>query len=372
MGHLCTDINQGALPAILPFLVLRHNLSYASAASLILAANLVSSAVQPLFGYLGDKYSRPWLMSLGIVLAGSGIALIGVCQSYWTILAAAAISGLGIALFHPEGGKIANYVSGEKKGAGLGVFVIGGNLGFVLGPIIATSAVVWRGLEGTAVFLIPAFVMAAIILRFTSRFKEISLAANKVNALETEPKQADDWVAFSKVAFVISCRSILQYAFLAFIPLYFISVFFQSEAAANTNLIIFSLAGAIATLVGGRISDIIGFRRTIRITFFALAPLIFCLLQMGNNHWAALMVALIGMAMNSTAGTLIAMGQAFVPNRIGFASGIALGLTISVGGVFAPLIGMIGDAFGLMRAMHTLLGVAVVAWLLTLFLPNQR
>jgi FSR family fosmidomycin resistance protein-like MFS transporter len=354
LGHLCTDINQGALPAVLPFLVLRHNLSYMAAASLILAANLVSSVIQPYFGYLGDKYSRPWLMSLGVMLAGSGIALIGFGQSYGAIFAAAALSGLGIALFHPEGGKIANFVAGDKKGTGLGVFIIGGNLGFTLGPVIATGALVLWGLQGTIVFLIPAVVMAGILLPFTSGFREVSLAAKNAKTIKTEPSQTDDWSAFSKVAFAISCRSILHYAFLAFIPLYFISVFLQSEAEANTNLIVFSLASAVATLAGGSISDRIGFRRITRITFFAMAPLIFIMLQTGNSLFATFLVALIGIAMNSTAGTLIAMGQAFIPNRIGLASGITLGLAISVGGVFAPFIGLVGDSFGIMAAMYTI------------------
>ena len=370
LGHLFTDMNQGALPAILPFLILLRNFSYTSAAGLVLAVNLISSVIQPLFGYWGDKFSRPWLMSLGILLAGTGIALIGLSNSYQTTFAAATISGLGIALFHPEGGKLANFVAGEKKGTGLGIFIVGGNFGFVLGPIAASVVLVLFGLNGTLLFLIPAGIMSAIYLKFNSEFKEITVSARKTANLETGLKQIDEWNAFIRVALVISCRSIMQYSLLTFIPLYFIGVFFQSEAAANINLIVFSLAGAIATIAGGRISDSVGFRRTVRVTFFTIAPLMFFLLQTESSLLAALTVIPIGFAISSSAGALVAMAQGFVPNHIGLASGISLGLGISVGGVCAPLIGLIGDAFGLRPAMYAILAVAVLAWLLTLILPK--
>ncbi|MDR2109480.1 MAG: MFS transporter, partial [Coriobacteriales bacterium] len=140
LGHLCTDINQGGLPAMLPFLIVAYDLSYASAAALVFASNIVSSVIQPLFGYLGDKLDRPWFMSLGIFLAGLGIALLGLVQDYWLLFACAMLSGIGVALFHPEGGKLANLIAGEKKGTSISNFSVGGNLGFSIGPILAAVA----------------------------------------------------------------------------------------------------------------------------------------------------------------------------------------------------------------------------------------
>lgn len=158
-SHICTDINQGALPAILPFLVAEKDINYTAAAGLVFAANSVSSFIQPLLGYLGDRVSWPWLMGLGIFLAGAGLALIGFMDSYWAIFAAAMLSGVGIALFHPEGGKIANLVAGKNKGAGISIFAVGGSIGFALGPIIAASSLTAFGMKGTIVLLIPAVLM---------------------------------------------------------------------------------------------------------------------------------------------------------------------------------------------------------------------
>jgi len=370
LGHLCTDINQGALPAILPFLIVHHNLSYASAASLVMAANLVSSVIQPFLGYLGDKTSRPWLMSVGIVLAGAGVALIGFSQSYWFTLTAAAISGFGIALFHPEGGKLANYAAGEQKGAGISVFAVGGNLGFAIGPIIASVALAAWGLTGTAIFLLPTAIVAAIILWFTPRLKQLVPLTHKNNAPQAKQEKTDDWGSFAKVASLIFCRSIVHYGLMTFIPLYFIGRFLLTEVAANSNLTVFSLVAAVSTLVGGRIADKIGLRRMIYLCSFALAPLVFIMLQMNISLFATLLFIPIGFAMNGAYSSIIAMGQSFVPNRIGLASGILLGLAVSVGGLCAPIIGRVGDTFGLMTAMYTIMGVTVLGLLLTALLPR--
>ena len=77
LGHLVTDINQGALPAMLPFFIVAYDLSYAAAAGIVFAANMTSSVVQPLFGHAADRFSKPWLLSAGLMLAGLGLALSG-------------------------------------------------------------------------------------------------------------------------------------------------------------------------------------------------------------------------------------------------------------------------------------------------------
>lgn len=114
-GHLCCDINQGALVATLPFLVLLGGFSYTAATALLFASNIASAIIQPLFGWLGDRFQKPWIMALGITLAGLGMAGVGIFSTYWLILASAMVSGIGIAMFHPEGGRLANLVAGEKK-----------------------------------------------------------------------------------------------------------------------------------------------------------------------------------------------------------------------------------------------------------------
>jgi FSR family fosmidomycin resistance protein-like MFS transporter len=137
-GHLFTDVNQGAVAALVPFLVAERELSLAAAGFLVLAATLSSSIVQPLFGYFSDRTPLAALMPVGLMLGGVGIALVGVAPNYPLVLLCTILSGLGVAAFHPESARFANYVSGTGRARGMSFFSVGGNAGFALGPIMTT------------------------------------------------------------------------------------------------------------------------------------------------------------------------------------------------------------------------------------------
>src|SRR5437016_4263431 len=114
-GHLWTDVNQSAVPALLPFLITAQKLSYVAAAGLVLAATASSSIIQPFFGQYSDRHPLPWLMPVGVALAGIGIGLAGIAPSYPLLFISIVLSGIGVAAFHPESSRFANYVSGNKR-----------------------------------------------------------------------------------------------------------------------------------------------------------------------------------------------------------------------------------------------------------------
>jgi FSR family fosmidomycin resistance protein-like MFS transporter len=112
LGHLVIDVNQGSLPAILPFLKAAHALSYAEAGAIVLAANITSSIVQPLFGYLSDQTARRWLLPVSVFVSGIGLGLTGVAPGYGALLLLVVVMGLGVAAYHPEGYRTAASVAG--------------------------------------------------------------------------------------------------------------------------------------------------------------------------------------------------------------------------------------------------------------------
>ena len=137
-GHGATDFANGALPALLPFMVDRFRLSYTLAAVVMLASTASSSLVQPLFGAWSDRRGALWLLPAGVALAGVGIALAAASPSYWLVLLLVVVSGLGVAAYHPEGSKFAAYASGAKRASGMSLFSVGGNIGYALGPTATT------------------------------------------------------------------------------------------------------------------------------------------------------------------------------------------------------------------------------------------
>src|SRR6478609_2852839 len=162
-GHCATDFSNGALPALLPFMVDRFSLSYTLAALVMLASTVASSLVQPLFGAWSDRRGALWLLPAGVALAGIGIALAAAAPSYWLVLLLVVVSGLGVAAYHPEGSKFAAYASGSRRASGMSLFSLGGNLGYAFGPTVTTPLIVALGLTGGLLLAIPCLAVAAVL-----------------------------------------------------------------------------------------------------------------------------------------------------------------------------------------------------------------
>jgi len=377
IAHICCDINQGALNAIIPFLVAGGTLNYTAAGGLIFAANFVSSVVQPLFGYLGDKYSRPWLMSLGILMSSIGVSLLGFLNNYWAMFLVISIGGIGVAIFHPEGGRNANLVSGSKKGTGMSIFSVGGNIGFSIGPVMAATFIPWLGLKGTVLFFIPAAIMAVVVLtqipalnRFSEQMAEKKKALSESAGDSAAPPPEDDWPAFGKLTATVVARSIIAQGMLTFIPLFFMGILFLPEADSSLRLSVYSVSCALATLAGGRLADKFGFNRIIRIFTTGFIPFLAIFLFAKSVILATLMLIPLAFTINGPYSTMVALGQKFLPNRIGLSSGITLGIAISLGGVVVPILGKMADTYGLMSAMYIVAAAGILTTVLDLSDPE--
>ena len=371
-GHIASDINQGALPAMLPFLIVAYDLNLTMASFLFFASTACSAIIQPLFGHLGDKMQKPWFMSLGIILAGAGIAALGFATSYWMMLGCAIISGIGVALFHPEGGRLANAVSGAKKGAGMSNFAVGGNIGFALGPLIIVFAISVWGIQGSIVMLIPTSIMAIILLTQTGKYTKFSNEefgkAKKAGGV----KLKDDWQGYIKVTIVSCTRAIISSSFIVFIPLYWIFVYLQPEATSPILITVFSATGAIATFFGGRISDAIGFKQLILLCVCLQVPIMIFFVLTSEVILGFMLVIMMALCLNLMYAPLVSTGQAYLPNRVGLASGISLGVVVSVGGMATPIIGAVADAQGLMIGMSILVVFAILAMIFGIRLTKAK
>lgn len=372
LGHLCADLGGGALPALLPFLMAQKNITYTQAAGLTFALSGVGSVIQPVFGNMADKTSRPWLMSLGIFLAGCGISFLGFFDNYWVMFAAVTITGIGAALFHPDGGRMANYVAGEKKGKGISLFSVGGNMGGAIGPMLAVCGIKLFGgdLRGASVMAVPVFAMAAFMVTQHKNMAEFASEGMKATKAAIAAGQRDDWNAFWKLAIVIFLRSTISVGMTTFIPLFWMNILMQSETASGSVTTIISIAGAIATLIGGNLADRYGFTKTIRLGLLLTTP---CLLAVTLSRSAALSTFLLiptSVFLNFAFSPSVALGQKFVPNHIGLASGITMGLAASFGGMISPILGKIADSNGLPIVMWILVGLTAIAWIASLFVPD--
>ncbi len=367
LGHCCSDINQGAITAVLPFLVVSGGYSYTQVAMLVFAANIASAIIQPLFGMVGDKRQMPWLMALGVFLAGLGMTGIGFFDSYWAIVASAMVSGIGIAMFHPEGGRLANLAAGERKGNGMSIFAVGGTIGFFIGPILTAGCLSLFGMHGTLVFVFPATACALVLLANNRRFAALGTAASKA---ASSSDQEEHWGKFWLVMVTISARSVLFYGLMAFIPLMVMGTMGQSEATSSMLISAFAVAGAIATALSGRIAERFDILRLMAACFGVAALLIVAFAFNNSLYVAVPLVLLMALSLDVSYPASCALGMSYVPRHLGTASGINYGLALCVGGIAEPLLGMAGDHIGLSTVMVILAIVSVAALVVTLVLAR--
>lgn len=369
VAHLCDDLNQGALVAVIPFLVLHNGYSYAEVTALLLASNAASAIIQPLFGWLGDKKPRPWLMALGIFLAGIGMAGVGVLPSYPLIMASAMLSGIGVAMFHPEGGRLGNLTAGEQKGKGMSIFAVGGKLGFTFGPLVATAAITLWGLPGTLIFIIPSTLCAAVLL---SQNKALLGFSNPDKGSSADNLYKDNWVGFGFVMGAISCRSIMYYAFLSFIPLFLVYNLGQEEAFASSVISLFALVCAVGTIASGWAGQALGAKKLIIVSYACVAVEVIIFAFNGSLIIALILIALLALTCDISYPSAVAMGQSFVPHHLGMASGLSFGVMVCIGGLMTPVFGLIGDYFGLQVVMLCVTAIDILGIAITLFIPKNR
>ena len=282
-GHMCTDIAQGALPALLPFLKERFDLSYAVAGTLLMAAHLTSSVIQPLFGYVTDRRPFPILLPLGCAISGVGIALVPLSPSFGWLVAFVMFSGLGTAAFHPEGFKATACIASERRATGMSFFSVGGNLGFAIGSPAAIFLVSRYGLPGASGLLLPAAVAALLFL------PALPVIRSRIESASSAPRTSamsgveHPLYAVSLIILIVVLRSWTQLGLATYIPFLYQAKLSSDPAYVATLLFFFLGSGTVGTVIGGPLADRFGHRRLL---FFSIAlqiPLIFLFLR--SSGW---------------------------------------------------------------------------------------
>ncbi|MFJ9901084.1 MFS transporter [Streptomyces sp. NPDC091280] len=358
VGHACVDIYQGAVAALVPFFIAERDYTYAVASGIVLAASLLSSVAQPVFGALTDRWAMPWLLPVSTLLGGVGIALSGLGGSYALTLVFVAVSGIGVAAYHPESARVARLASQGSHRA-MGWFSSGGNIGFALAPLMVTAVVAPGGLSWTPLLVLPALVGTALCLPVVRALqqKEVGDAATAL------PAGSDDVASFVKLSLAVVFRSIAFVGMSTFIALYARQRLGGGEIVGTIALTVLYCGSAIGSVVGGNLASrwdrVTVTRWSYLITAAAIAGVVWV-----PGPAIYLFVALTSVCLYVPFSLQVTLGQDYLPSRIGTASGITLGLTVSIGGLASPVIGSLADATSLQTALAPLVLMPLISWVL--------
>jgi len=354
--HFLNDFYIAFLSPLLPLVVANFHLSLTLAGLLATILNTSAAMLQPGFGALADHFRRRVFIRVGPVLSVTGMGLMGLAPSYGVLIVLLALAGAGTAAFHPQGASTAREASGRRKGAGLSLFVAGGELGYALGPLVIAAIVAWRGLDATWMVALPG-VLACVLL-----WPAFPPAGAPTLRSGTASLRTDLGAAFHPMLvlwLVVFLRSVVITSYHTFLPL-LITQRGGALVAGGLAVFLFGGIGAIGGICGGMLSERIGRRRLVVLSFIITAPLLVAFV-LSPTPWSYVFLALGGIAVYLSAAVTIVIAQELLPHRVGIASSIVMGVAWGMAGLTLTGVGALADRVGLGNTLMLLLLLFVPA-----------
>jgi FSR family fosmidomycin resistance protein-like MFS transporter len=371
VSHFLNDTMQSLIASVYPILKDNYALDFAQIGLITLAFQFTASLLQPVVGHFTDKKAQPFSLAIGMSSTFFGLLLLSVAQQYLVILLAAALVGLGSAVFHPESARIARLASGGRYGFAQSVFQLGGSFGTSMGPVLAALIVVPFGQGSIAWFSSIAFLAMIILWRIGVWYKP-QIATKKIARIEPHPDAPSSrrvMVALAVLVVLLFSKQLYVSSLSSYYIFYLIDRFGVSTQAAQIYLFIFLAANAAGAFLGGPLGDRFG--RKIVIWFSILGALPFTLaLPYADLGTSAVLTVFIGLIISSTTPSIIVFAQELVPHRFGMISGVFFDVAFGIGGLGAAVLGKLADHTSISFVYQVCAFLPAIG-LLAVFLPKM-
>jgi FSR family fosmidomycin resistance protein-like MFS transporter len=367
LSHTIVDASQNILPVVLPLLLDRFQLSYGQVGMAAALLNISSSLIQPAFGWVSDRWPTRWFMPIGIAWTALFIGAIGLVPSYPMLLLVIVLTGLGTAAFHPIGSIAVALASGNKRGLGMSFFSAGGNLGFAIGPVMAAWLMTWFGLPGTTLVIAPGLLMAAAMYAYRDSFAATGKTSGGRGFQASSPIP---WGRLARLCALITLRSWGYSGLIAFIPLLLHEQGVSLQLAGRA-LFTFLFFGALGGMLGGYLSDRVG-RQQVITTSLVTFPFLMAVALLASGPLQWLFLGIAGIMLLASFSVTVVFAQDLLPQHLGLASGLTLGLAFGAGGVGVGLSGFLADLIGLRMSVWLLVFLPGIAGLIAFTLSPQH
>lgn len=376
IGHLITDMQGGALPIVLPQLKEMFSLSYSQLAAIVLLQNIMSSVIQPAFGYLTDRRSLPRFLPFCAAMAGAGFAFVGWVSSYTMLLCTVIIISLASATYHPQASKTVNFLSDDSnRTKNMGIFSIGGNAGMAVGSLLMTFLLgLAGGIHNTIYFALPSllvFVMMAKAMPDYIRVNKEHELQQAQKEMQGEGPKISYWALFL-ILFYIFMRSSIHSGISTYLPLYFMKFRGFEGVFASSLVSGFLLGGVAGNYIGAILSDKLGARKILLGSITMSIPAIYAITIATTPLLAMTAVVLAGFFIIGSFSTTIIIAQCMLPNNVGMASGLTIGFSVGLGGFGVTILGALADKFGLPVVMQLMAWLPIIAAVVALGIPIPK
>ena len=370
-SHFLNDTMQSLIASVYPILKDAYALDYAQIGMITLAFQFTASLLQPLVGHFTDKKAQPFSLAIGMGFTFFGLLLLSVAARYPVILIAAALVGLGSAVFHPESARIARLASGGRYGFAQSVFQLGGSFGTSMGPVLAALIVVPFGQPSIAWFSSIAFLAIVILWRIGVWYRP-QISTKKSAVVERHPDHPDSRrvrIALAVLVALLFSKQLYVSSLSSYYIFYLIDRFQVSTQAAQLYLFIFLASNAAGAFFGGPLGDRYGRKYVLWFSILGALPFTLALPYAGLAGSAVLTI-FIGLILSSATSSIIVFAQELMPHRFGMISGVFFGVAFGIGGLGAAVLGKLADHTGIAFVYH-LCAFLPALGLLAVFLPKM-
>ncbi|MBB6507051.1 FSR family fosmidomycin resistance protein-like MFS transporter [Rhizobium soli] len=369
--HMLNDIMQSMISAIYPMLKADYNLDFWQIGILTLAFQCTASLLQPVIGIITDKKPFPYSLPIGMGATFVGLFLLAGSHVYLMLVVAAALIGIGSAIFHPESSRVARLASGGRYGFAQATFQVGGNFGQAIGPLLAAFIIVPMG-QGSVAWFSAIALLGILILSWVARWYKAHMLANKGRkkslGIHSLPRRTV-MVALVVLAILTFSKNIYMAAIGSYYTFFVIERFGVTVQSSQVMLFVFLGATALGTLIGGPIGDRFGSKVVIWISILGVLPFTLAM-PFANLPMTIVLSGIVGLLMASSFPAIIVMAQELVPGRVGMIAGIFFGLAFGMGGIAAAVLGIIADHRGI-SFVYSICAFLPALGLLTVFLPSK-
>ncbi len=368
-GHAVHDTYTGFLPPLLPALI--ENLSLTKTeGGLLTVFNQAPSLLQPLIGHLADRVSLRYLVILTPAVTATAMSLLGVAPRYAMLALLLMLTGLSSAVLHAVAPVIAGRLSGKNLGRGMGIWMVGGELGRTLGPLAIAAYFKLRPdtLADTPWLMIAGW-LTSLVLFFRLRDVE-GRPSNAGNGLPWRQALRVMGPLLVPLTGIIVARGFMSSALTTYLPTFLVEE--GSELwLAGISLSVLEAAGVVGALLGGSLSDRLG-RRAILLISLLVTPIVMLVFLVAEGWLRFPLLLIMGLTALSVTPVIMALVQESFPENRALANGVYMALSFLTRSGVVVIVGMMGDLWGmrtsfLVCALTILLGLPFL-----LFLPARQ
>lgn len=375
--HLLNDSIQAIIPAMFPILEKSMGLSFTQLGMIAFTLNIVSSILQPVIGLAADKKPMPFALPIGLTFTMFGVLGLALAPRFEFVLLSVIFIGLGSAVFHPEGSRVAYLAAGSRRGLAQSIYQVGGNSGQAMAPLITALILVPLGQIGAAWFTVVAALAVGLLTYIAFWYmgklrEEQKLLTNTKKFVSTNQQGISKavWFSLILILFLIFARSWYISGMTNYYAFYTIETYGFTIKKSQIFLFAFLVAGALGTFFGGPLADKFGKKTVIFLSMIISAPFSI-MLPFVPPAGAFILLILTGFILMSSFSVTVVYAQELVPGKIGTMAGLTVGLAFGMGAIGSVVLGYLADQIGLSTTL-ILTGFLPLLGISTLLLPSDQ